>query len=636
MGVLKNRKRTGSKKNPQKMASQSLIDRIGGTSFALSENRWITFLFLLLFVVLSILYFPGWGGGDYDMWWHFSLGKYYLSHQTMKADHSLFSWTPAYPDWPYNTWLGSTILYLIYAAGGGFGLWLFQWIIFAGIFIFFLFFIRSMQGKLDANAITLIFVAIIIEGLSLVFPKPELFTPLLFVALVSVFFSVKRNRISPKFFYLYPVMFVFWVNLHGGYIMGLGIVALLFVTECFNRFFVERNSISSPGLFHMGCSLALIGLACLVNPYGWAYPWDTITVTFPIFKQIAGARDPLSASLIAYLPVWAYLLQPGRLAWWAAGWMMIFILCLFLIVSWAAFRRQRFLDFSLLFLNLFLFYFGLNTVRACIFFPTFAFFSIYYTMEKADIFLKVKRFTLVSIILFLFLGSVVLIKLTETAAFNFFGTNLEETVPVKEVELIKKLKLPPPLFNDYVSGGYMMWAMYPEYKVFIDSRGKPYDMTHVWVDYRELMENPTREIIRKMTSLYPFRVALINLVYTDTILQLLDNAGDEWVMLFFDRNAAILVHRSVLPGLDKEVVRSINMDPSRFRDVKSPETLSNIFLIYVSRASGYGAVIRDIYSQNVSHCYKHKKQQMAVMDEIINEKIAMEKKSMVLPGKVSP
>jgi hypothetical protein len=610
------------------MAPQSLIDRIGGTSFALSENKWVTFLFLLLFVVLSILYFPSWGGGDYDMWWHFSLGKYYLSHQTMKVDHSLFSWTPAYPDWRYNTWLGSAILYLIYTAGGGFGLWLFQWIVFAGIFLFFLFFVRSIQGRLDANAIALIFMAVIVEGLSLIFPKPELFTPLFFIALVSVFFSIKRNRISPKFFYLYPVMFAFWVNLHGGYIMGLGIVALLFVTECLNHFFVKRDSISSPGLFHMGCSLVLIGLACLLNPYGWAYPWDTITVTFPLFKQITGEGSALASALIAYLPVWAYLLQPGKLAWWAAGWVMIFLLCIFLIVSWAAFRRKRFLDFSLLFLNLFLFYFGMNTVRACIFFPTFALFSIYYTMERADIFLKVKRFTLVSVILFLVLGSVVLIKLTETTTFNFFGTNLEETVPVKEVEMIKKLKLPPPLFNDYVSGGYMIWAMYPEYKVFIDSRGKPYDMTHVWEDYKELMENPTRGNIRKMTSKYPFRVALINLVFSDTILQMLDNAGDEWVLLFFDRNAAILVHRSILPGLDKEVLRSINMDPSRFRDVKSPETLSNIFLIYVNWAAAHAAAIRDIYSQNVSNCYRHKKQQLAVMAEIINEKRAMERESL--------
>ena len=170
--------------------------------------------------------------------------------------------------------------------------------------------------------------------------------------------------------------------------------------------------------------------------------------------------------------------------------------------------------------------------------------------------------------------------------------NLEETVPAEEVEVIKKWKLPPPLFNDYLSGGYMIWAMYPDYKVFIDSRGKPYEMTHVWDQYNEFMGNPTKESIRKILSRYPFRVALINLVYTETILDILDNAGDEWHLLFLGRNAAILVHRSILPDLSEELLRSIDTDPAKFRDVKNPETLSQLFLIYVNGASGHGAVIQ--------------------------------------------
>jgi hypothetical protein len=174
----------------------------------------------------------------------------------------------------------------------------------------------------------------------------------------------------------------------------------------------------------------------------------------------------------------------------------------------------------------------------------------------------------------------------------------------------------------------MMWAMYPEYKVFIDSRGKPYDMTPVWGDYSMLMANPSKENLQKMRSKYPFRVALINLLYVDAVLEMLGNAGDEWHLLFFDKNAAILVHKSILPGLGEEALRSINMDPSRFRDVKSPQILSNIFLIYINWASGYGAAIRDIYSQNVSNFYRHKKEQLATMDEIIQEKITMEKESM--------
>jgi hypothetical protein len=635
MNVSKNTKKTKSKNDARKIVheSHSLLDWFGRTSLTLSENKLVTSLFIVLFVILSLLYFPSWGGGDYDMWWHFALGKYYISHHTMKVNHALFSWTPADPNWLYNTWLGSTIVYLVYTTAGGFGLWLFQWSIFAGIFLFFLSFVRSTQGKLDINAISLIFMIVIVEGLVLVFPKPDLFTPLFFAALVYVFFSIKRNKISPQYFYLYPLMFVIWVNLHGGFIVGLGIVAILFMTECLNYFVVRENSIPAQGLVHLGCSWVLTCLACLLNPYGWAYPWDIITVTFPLFKQITGEGTALASSLIAYLPVWSYLLHPTKLNWWIAGWVMIFILFLFLMVSLEAFRKKRFFDISLLFLNPLLFYYGMNTARACILFPTFVLFSIFYTIEKTDIFSTVKRFALASMILFLCLGFIVLIKLTETSSFNFFGMNLEETIPIKEVEVIKKLKLPPPLFNDYVSGGYMIWAMYPEYKVFIDSRGKPYDTKHLWEDYKDIMENPT-ENIQKMNSKYPFRVALINLLYTDTILEFLDNAGEEWRLLFLDKNAAILVHKSILPGLSEDFLRSINMDPSNFREVKSPETLSNLFLIYINRASRDGAVIREIYNQNVSNFYRYKEQQLATMDEIIHEKQAMENESTVFQRKI--
>jgi hypothetical protein len=623
---FKNMKKTKSKRDTRKPVSQSpsLLDRFGGASLALADNRLITSLLVVLFGILSFLYFPGWEGGDYDMWWHFALGRHYVSHHTMQVNHALFSWTPADPNWLYNTWLGSTIAYLFYAAAGGFGLWLFQWMIFLSIFLFFLYFVRSTQGSLDMNTISLVFLVIIVEGLALVFPKPDLFTPLFFTALVAVFFSIKRYKLSPHYFYLYPLMFVIWVNLHGGFIIGLGIVVILFVTECLNYQFVRRNSLSVPGLVHLGCSAVLICWACLLNPHGWTYPWETITVNFPLFMQTAGDSTPLASALIAYGSLWPYLLHPGKLNWWTAGWGMVFLLCLFFLLSWAAFRRKRVLDISLLFLNPFLFYYGMNTVRACIFFPTVALFSIFYTIEKADMFSAVKRYTVVSLLLFLFLGSVVLIKLTETSAFNFFGMNLEETIPVKEVELIKKYRLPPPLFNDYVSGGYMIWAMYPEYKVFIDSRGGAYLKGHVWDYYNKFMVNPTKEEIQKMTAQYPFRVALINLVYAESILDILDNAGGEWRLLVLGKNAAILVHASILPSLSEDLLRSARPDPANFRDVKNPETLSRLFLIHVHWGSGYGSVIRDIYQQNVSNFYRYKEQQLAVMAEIIYEKRAME------------
>ena len=469
------------------------FDWFGRISLYLSENRLLTSLFLTLFSILAFLTFPTWEG-DYDMWWHFTLGKYYITHHTMTVNHAIFSWTPANPDWHYNTWLGSTIFYLIYNLAGGFGLWLFQWSIFVSIFLFFILFLRSIKCKLDINAITLILMMVIIEGFVLAFPKPELFTPLFFTGLVYVFFSIKNSRISPLYFYLYPIMFILWVNIHGGFIIGLATLAILFVTESLNFLAVRRYAISPQALVHLGCSLILVCFMCLLNPYGFAYPWDTIVL---IFTQITAKRSLINKTLLNYQPIWSDLLHPPSLIGGNTGWIMILILFLFIIITFAALKKKRFFDLSLLSLNPFFFYYGMNTSRACVFFPIFSFFSIFYTIEKAKVMSTVKRLTLISMALFLCCGATVLTGLTERNIFNFFGMNLEETIPIKEVELIKKFRLPPPLFNDYLSGGYIMWAMYPEYKVFIDSREGPYDISQLGVEYTEVMNNPTRENIQK-------------------------------------------------------------------------------------------------------------------------------------------
>ncbi|MBE0558893.1 MAG: hypothetical protein IH628_16825, partial [Proteobacteria bacterium] len=162
MAVSKGKKRTrGNDNTPKRIhQSHSLLDRLGGASLTLAGNGPVNALFIALLVILAFLYFPGWAGGDYDMWWHFALGKYYLSHDTMKVNHALFSWTPADPNWLYNTWLGSTIVYLFYSAAGGFGLWLFQWGIFTGIFLIFLSFVHRTQGKLDINGASLLFMVV--------------------------------------------------------------------------------------------------------------------------------------------------------------------------------------------------------------------------------------------------------------------------------------------------------------------------------------------------------------------------------------------------------------------------------------------------------------------------------------------
>ena len=84
------------------------------------------------------------------------------------------------------------------------------------------------------------------------------------------------------------------------------------------------------------------------------------------------------------------------------------------------------------------------------------------------------------------------------------------SVPEKEVAFIKGHKLPGPFFNDYLTGGYMIWNLYPEYKVFIDPRYGPY-VNGVVGDWFELKSKLTPEELDRLTTKYGFKAALINL-----------------------------------------------------------------------------------------------------------------------------
>ena len=76
--------------------------------------------------------------------------------------------------------------------------------------------------------------------------------------------------------------------------------------------------------------------------------------------------------------------------------------------------------------------------------------------------------------------------------------NIEKQIaaanPVHAVEFIRKSGLSGPMMNDFVWGGYLMWAL-PEEKVFIDGRADVFDWTGVLSEYGRwatLEEDPRR------------------------------------------------------------------------------------------------------------------------------------------------
>jgi len=585
----------------------------------LLSSACLKWFIIALLPVLVLLAYPA-DKLDYDMWWQMAHGKYSMAHHTLKMDLSVFSWTPTDPAWIYNTCLGSIAVYLFYHAMGGFGLWLFQWLIFGGIFLSFYLFLRLMNQRLDVNIVAIIAAIAIACSPTFRCYKPELFSPLLFCWMALIFFYIKLNR-KISLFYLYPLIFALWVNLHGAFVVGLVFLALAFAGEILNRVFFPRESFTTGNLFHFGIAVVLSAAATMLNPYGINY----LISLFPTAMSAMGSAShtgQYDRFIAAYTNLWPYLkgLKIPFLSFHFTAWIMTLMFIAMIGLSIYEWIKKRSCDFTLLLVSFALYWKGMDTSRASYFFPIAFFFFFFYLLIHRLKFRSIPaRATVFSLLVFIFFFIIIpWITIRQGIDNKWFGADFDSYAPVKEVAFLKKHHLEGPLFNDYGIGGYLVWALYPDYRVFIDPRGGLY-RNQVFPDYMEFtMKRVNAEDIRLFREKYPFKIAIIHYRQMNLIFDFL-KAGDEWRLLYFENVAAILIHKSLLPDIKSREIHA-DISPMRFRDVRDPEVLINVFDFYVNMDYKEGRYIYNIFRKNVSDYYRIKKTYLEVMDNKIRLK----------------
>lgn len=605
---------------------QSKISLFFAFSEKLLSSEYLRWLMIILFPGLIFLRYTV-DSIDYDVWWQMAHGKYYITHHTLMMNCSMFSWTPTDPSWIYNTCLGSIAVYLFYNFMGGFGLWLFQWLIFFGVFLSFYFFLRLLKQRLDLNSITIIAAIGIASSMACRYYKPELFSLLLFCWSVFIFFHVKITH--RKFlFYLYPLIFVFWVNLHGAFIVGLVFLAMAFTGEILNRILFSGESFTTEELVHLGIACVLSGVATLFNPYGTDY------LMF-IYKGIISGNSAMAQLqnrvVMAYMSLWPYL-KATDISFFGGGltaWIMT--LMIFSILSFSVYEliKKKSCDFTLLICSIALYWKGMETNRASYFFSVAFFFMFFYLLISR---LKLKnvldRATIFSLAVFLFFCiSIFYVHIIRLADNKWFGIGLDGLVPVKEVEFLKKYKPEGLIFNDYAIGGYLVWDLYPDYKVFIDPRGGLY-MNQVFRDY---LEFTTRHVniddINSFREKYPFKIVILHYRQKALIIDFLQAGDKEWRLVYFDKNAAILIHKSLIPSVQSKI-RNVDLSPLRFREVKNPETLLNVFDFYIHMDPKAGRYIYNVFKKNVRDINQQKQEALSKMEiEIRRREMGLQKQN---------
>lgn len=220
---------------------------------------------------------------DPDLWGHVRFGL------DMLADHTLprvdpYSFTQDVP-WMNHEWLSELLMGAAYRVGGPAGLVLLKGLL---VTIFFAIVLSVYRGAppLVGGAV-LVLVAGGTGRLTTTL-RPQLWS-LIGVAVLSRFLI---NAPRQSWLVIVPLMFALWANLHGGWVVGAGILTIWTLVQLWRP--------QAPRALVMGVAV-LSAVATLVNPYGW-HLWGFLGATVRMARPISEWQPLLTTPVIAWIP----------------------------------------------------------------------------------------------------------------------------------------------------------------------------------------------------------------------------------------------------------------------------------------------------------------------------------------------
>jgi len=430
----------------QQLPKFSNSDNLYYVSLKLTRPKIFAILTTLT-VFLFLLYPPT----DSDLGWHLKYGEYFLQNkQILRQD--IFSHTfQGYP-WINHSWLFDILAYLSFAQLRFLGLSILgALIVFAAL--------KTILKSVKASPLETLLSA----SIFIFFAKNSLevgirsqFLSWLGLS-VLLFLLNKYKKGQAKALLFLPLLFLFWANFHGTFLLGLAVLGIFWLVEIAKSF--------RPDL-----SLACLTSATvtLLNPFGFHICQEA-------FKHFG---SPLLQTVYEWKPV--DLSAPTGI---------IFVIFAGIMITKALFDKKEDNTHQVAILTALLFL--AFTKRR--FVPLFVLASLPVFVQitrKATKLLKsewVESITYMTVIIAFLYASFIRSPRLNLFSFSWNSFCLDGPKPIGcSEEAVKFLKLNPPegkMFNLYRWGGYLVWRL-PEKKVFIDGR------MHLWQkDSRKIIED---------------------------------------------------------------------------------------------------------------------------------------------------
>jgi hypothetical protein len=465
---------------------------------------------------------------DSDTWWHLTSGRHIVENLAIPLTDP-FSYTRLGMPWIDHGWLAQILLYGLYAVGSWVGLSLG---VAALVTLAWALVYRQSAGNPYVRAFAVVGGSVTSSVIWAA--RPQLVSFLLAAVVAYLLDRYKRHngRLLPWL----PLVLLVWANVHGGYAIAFILMACYLGGEVVNRLTChDQDPVLSPKqLLHLVLVMSICFVVVGINPNTWQmwlYPFRTV--------GIGVLRD--------FIQEWQ---SPNFHQVWQQP--FIALLLLSVLVLARANRRADFTDLVLLAIwtaltllaarNMAIF--ALVSVPILVRYGTLALEGQLATWrsvawmrrwlgEVAQPLAGRRLLEAVNWLLLILVVLAALVKMYLPLRPGVVEKVIRESLPVDAVAAIRSQRPDGPMFNSYNWGGYLIFALWPDYPVFVDGRTDLYDETFL----REYLKTYTADDgWQGRLDTYGIRLVIVE---GDSVLAKFLRANPVWKEIFHDEMAAV-------------------------------------------------------------------------------------------------
>jgi hypothetical protein len=483
---------------------------------------------------------------DNDVWWHLKTGQFIVSNLKIPFTDP-FSYTIAGKPWISFEWLSEGLLFIVSSISGLAGLTIFKAFL---VSLLFLILIKTNKGS---NR----FVLLVILGISFfalrdgLRERPQIFS-YLFTALFILILRLK----SSKQIYLLPALQILWANLHGAScFVGFGLTAIYMLFE--ESYSFKTKVIVTASVF----------LAIFINPH----TYKVLLYLFVFFnegfnKLILEYQSPQFN--IIFFPYFILVIMTLSVFFLDEEKSMTDILTVGISLA-ASFLAIRNIPLFVIMAGPVTAYKTTKILKKRL--PD-IFKNEYQRLNNGFLF----NLLISSIFLCVFYASSKAIDINNKYAFGVGDSHRVK----KAAEFVQVHKIQGNIFNDYDFGGYLIYKLYPEQKVFVDGRLVEYGFNFVKDSFYYFKP----EVWAKLDRQYSFNAAVIaqESYYPAKIF----DEDKIWALVYWDDNTLVYVRNNIQ---NSSLIRSFSYN------ILKPNSPDQSYLKSYDRQSVEKEILRSMY-----------------------------------------